>query len=194
MAGVGPTYGVKLLVLTELNADGSEKVGGKVVRITTPQQVSYDPQIIEGSRQELRGGDGVVATVEDDDILVGMNATFQDAILDFEAMAMIGGGTLVGTAPDYTGYIPPTIAEQKANPRPPFKAEIYTAEYAEGAQDASDIVGYIKVTLWNAKGRIPTFAQQDRTFVVPSYTIKGRENKAQMKPAFTIDKVANLPA
>ncbi|NPV80745.1 MAG: hypothetical protein HPY52_10795 [Firmicutes bacterium] len=194
MASVGPTYGVRLLVLTELNQDGSDKTGAKVVRVTTPQQVSFDPQIIEGSRQELRGGDGLVATVEDDDVLVGMNATFQDAVLDFEAMAMIGGGTLVGTPPNYTGYIPNTVAQEKANPRLPFKAEIYAAEYAEGSQDSSDVVGYVKVTLWNAKGRIPTFAQQDRNFAVPSYTIKSRENKAQSKPAFTIDKVANLPA
>lgn len=201
MAKVGPTYGVKLLVLTELEQDGSEKADGRVVRITTPQQVSYDPQVIEGSRQELRGGDSLKATVEDEDVLVGMNATFQDAVLDFEAMALLAGGTLVktGEAPNevITGYTPLTIAEQATTPRSPFKAEVYQAEYGDGAQDASDLVGYIKVTLHYAKSRVPSFSQQDRTFTVPSYTIKGRENKADSKnvlPAFEIERVATLPA
>lgn len=190
---MGPLYGVRLLVLTELNQDGSDKAGARVVRIETPQQVGFDPQVIEGARQELRGGDHVVATVEEADTFVGVNATFQDAVLGYEAMQMIGGGTLVGTEGAYTGYIPPTVEEQK-NPRPPFKAEIYIAEYAEGSQDAADVVGYTKVTLWNCRGRVPSFSAQAQNFLVPSYTIKSRDNKAQSKPSFTIDSVANLPA
>lgn len=142
----------------------------------------------------MRGGDALIATVEDDDVLAGMNANFQNATLDFEAMQLLGGGSLVGTSPNYTGYVPPTLAQEKSSPRLPLKVEIYAAEYAEGSQDSSDVAGYVKVTLWNAKGRIPTFTQQDRNFAVPSYTIKSRENKAQSKPAFTIDKVANLPS
>lgn len=191
---VKPTYGCRLVVLTELNADGSEKIGGKTVRIDTPQQVSFEPQITEGQNQELRGGDGLVAKIEEDDVLTGMNATFQDAVLNYEAMQLLAGGTLVGTAPDYTGYTPPTTAEQKANPTPPVKAEIYYAEYAEGSQLLSGMTGYQKVTLWFCKGTIPSWTQQDRNFGVPSYTLKSRENQAQNKPAFTIEDVATLPA
>lgn len=188
----GPLYGVRLLVLTELNQDGSEKVDGKVVRVETPQQVGFDPQISEGQRTELRGGDHLVAAVEEEDTFLGINATFQDAVLGYEAMQLIGGGTLVGTAPDYTGYIPPTLADQ-ATPRAPFKAEIYIAEYEEGSQNQSDVAGYKKITLWNCKGRVPSFTAQDRNFLVPSYSIKSRDNNAQSKPSFTIDSVTNLP-
>lgn len=193
----GPRYGVRLLVLTELEAGGAEKTGGEVVRIETPQQVSFDPQIVEGAKQELRGGDRLYATVEEADTFAGINATFQDAVLNYEAMALVGGGTLIttGTEPniEVTGYNPPTLAEQ-ATPRAPFKADVYVAEYAEGVQESGDLVGYTKITLWNCKGSIPTFAAQDQNFLVPSYTIKSRDNKAQQKPSFTIENVTELPA
>lgn len=198
---LGPTYGVKLMVLTELNQDGTTKADGAVVKITTPQQVSYDPQVIEGSRQEIRGGDRLLATIEDDDTLVGINATLQDAVLDFDAMKLLAGGSLIttGTEPNVTvtGWQPPTIADQATTPRPAFKAEIYQAEYAEGSQSDADMVGYVKVTLNYCKGRVPTFTQQDRTFSVPSYTIRSRENKGDPEnvlPAFQIEVVDTLPA
>lgn len=299
----GPLYGCRLLVLTELNADGTEKAPGteRVVRVEHPQQVGFEPQITEGQKQELRGGDGLVATVEDQDVFTGMNATLQDAILDLDALALIGGGAsapisaiaaalqvgtvaannailfrakaagaagnaisirlvdgaainvaVVGNAITITAdvdadtaaevieavnahvgasalvvashvtgstgagivvavdparnlsggvdatagnesYAAPTIADQQT-PRLPFRAEIYCTEYAEGSQDAADVTGYAKVTLWYCRGRVPSFTQQDRNFLVPSYQIKSKENKGQNKPAFSIEKVAALPA
>lgn len=193
----GPLYGVRLLVLTELEKGGAEKVDGKVIRVDTPQQVGFNPQIVEGAKHEQRGGDRLIATIEELDKLTGINATFQDAILNYEAMAMIGGGTAqtTGVEPDVevTGYIPPTLAEQ-AEPRSPFKAEVFIAQYSEGSQTEGDIVGYTKITLWNCLGNIPTFTAQGQNFVVPSYTIKSRDNIAQSKPSFTMDDVTELPA
>lgn len=194
----GPLYGVRLLVLTELKLDGAKKTtGAKSVRIDTPQQVSFDPQITEGAKHEHRGGDRLIATIEELDKLTGMNATFQDALLSYEAMALIGGGTVqtTGVEPNIkaTGYTPPTLAEQ-AVARPPFMAEVYIAQYSEGSQAESAIVGYTKVTLWNCLGNIPTFTAQDQNFLVPSYTIKSRDNLSQSKPSFTLDDVTELPA
>lgn len=193
----GARYGVRLMVLTELKLTGAEKTGGKVVKINTPQQVSFDPQIVEGSKQELRGGDRLYATIEELDTFTGVNATFQDAVLNYEAMELIGGGTVTttGVEPDIvvTGYTPPTLAEQ-ATPRAPFMAEVYIAEYSEGVQSAGSIAGYTKLTLWNCTGNIPTFTAQDQNFLVPSYNIKSRDNTAQSKPSFTLESVTELPA
>lgn len=193
----GPHYGVRLMILTELEKGGAEKVDGKVVRVDTPQQVGFNPQIVEGAKHEHRGGDRLIATVEEQDKLTGINATFQDALLNYEAMELIGGGQAVttGVEPDIevTGYIPPTLAEQ-ATARPPFKAEVYIAQYSEGSQAEADIVGYTKITLWNCTGSVPTFTAQGQNFVVPSYTIKSRDNTAQSKPCFTMDDVDELPA
>lgn len=193
----GPLYGVRLMVLTELEADGKVKADGKIVKIGTPQQVSFDPQIVEGSKQELRGGDRLYATIEELDTFTGVNATFQDAVLNYEAMALIGGGTVTttGVEPDVvvTGYTPPTLAEQ-ATPRAPFMAEVYIPQYAEGVQSSGNLAGYAKLTLWNCTGAVPTFTAQDQNFLVPSYNLKSRDNTAQSKPSFTLETVTELPA
>lgn len=193
----GPRYGVKLMVLTELEVGGAEKTGGKVVKIDTPQEVSFDPQITEGSKQELRGGDRLLATVKEQDLLTGINATFKDAVLNYEAMEIIGGGKAIttGVEPDITvtGYEPPTLVEQAAA-RAPFKVDVYVSEYAAGTHTEGDIAGYTKITLWNCAGKIPTFAAQGKAFMVPSYTIKSEDNDAQEKPCFTMDHAEALPA
>ena len=183
-------YGVKLVVLTELNQDGSAKVDGKTIRIDSPQEVSYSPNIKEGSEQELRGGDKLIATVKDDDVLTSITATFKDAKLDIDAMALIGGGTVTGTG-DTAKYAAPKMSETT---RTPFKAEIYSARYADGSNTAGDIAGYIKVTLNYAKGKIPSFAQGDKAFAVPSYTIVGTDNRSTQASCYSIERVAALPA
>ena len=183
-------YGVRRVVLTELNQDGSTKADGKVITISTPQEVSYSPNIKEGGETELRGGDKLIATVKDDDVLTSITATFKDAKLDIAAMALIGGGTVTGTG-DTAKYAAPKMSETT---RTPFKAEIYSAIYGDGSNTAGDITAYAKVTLNYAKGKIPSFAQADKAFSVPSYTIVGTENGAQKLSCYSIERVAALPA
>lgn len=183
----GPLYGVRLLVLTELDPDtGLPAQDVDPVWVTSPQQVGFEPQIIEGARQELRGGDRLIATVEEPDNFVGINATFNDATLNLEAMRLIGGGTVIDDE-----YIPPTVEEQAY--KPPFKAEIYVAQYEEGAQEVSDVTGYAKVTLERCIGRVPGFTAQGQNFLVPSFTLKARDNKKANKPCFSVSFVDSLP-
>lgn len=183
-------YGVRLVVLTELKQDGSAKTDGKVVRIDSPQQVQYSANIKEGQETELRGGDRLIATVKEDDVLTSLTATFQDAKLNIDAMALIGGGTVTGTGAT-AKYDAPTMSDTT---RTPFMAEIYSTIYGDGAKTAGDIEGYKKVTLNYAKGRIPAFTQQDRNFMVPSYTITSTENGSTGKGPFSIETVASLPS
>lgn len=183
----GPLYGVRLLVLTELDpTTGMPKVDAEEVWVETPQQVGFEPQIIEGARQEVRGGDRLIATVEEADNFVGINATFNDASLNLEAMRLIGGGTITDGE-----YVPPTVEEQAT--KPPFKADIYVAQYEEGAQEASDVSGFAKITLERCIGRVPSFTAQGQNFLVPSYTLKARDNKKASKPCYTISFVEELP-
>lgn len=182
-------YGVRRVVLTELNQNGSAKTEGKTITIDTPQEVSYSPNIKEGAETEQRGGDRLVAVVKDEDELVSITATFKDAKLNIDAMALIGGGTVTGTG-GTAKYEAPKMGDYI---RTPFKAEIYSAIYADGSSTAGDIVGYMKVTLPYAKGRIPTFSQQDKTFTVPSYTIVGTDNRAEDLSCYSIERVASLP-
>lgn len=297
---VNMTYGCRKLVLTELNQDGTIKDGGLVAVCDTPQEVAFDPQIMEGTKTDLRGGDSLLGSVQEEDRLVGMNATFRDALLSYDVMQLLGGGvsaprpavaaqlvtgaaednngilwrakaagaagnaisvrivdgvslgvSVVGnaitvtadtssdTASDViaavnadvdasalvvashvggstgagfvaeaeparyltggadaavgaTGYAAPTLGDQRGA-RPPFKAEVYTTEYEQGAQMDSAIAGYKRVTLWYCKGRVPGFTLADRGFLVPSYTIKSTENPGLDKGPFSIEDIAALP-
>jgi hypothetical protein len=183
-------YGVALMVLTELKESGAANADGTVVRIETPQQVQYSPNIKEGQETELRGGDKLIATVKEPDILASITATFQDAVLDIDAMALIGGGTVTGSG-ESAVYDAPTMSDTS---RTPFMAEIYSAVYKDGSHNAGDIDGYRKVTLNYCKGRIPSFSQQDRAFMVPSYTITSWENGSTSKGPISISTVASLPS
>ena len=180
-------YGCKLLVISEIDpATGLIKAATpKVARIETPQQMGVAPQFSEGQRQELRGGDKLLAVVEDDPELIGIDLTFVDAELNGEAMALIGGGTY--TADTYT---PPVIGAVKT----PFVVAAYVAQYAEGSQNQSDIEGYVEFKFNYAKGRIPGFTAQDRNFLVPQYTISCRQNNKASLGIFTWKKIATLPA
>lgn len=183
-------YGVALMVLTELKQDGSTNADGKVIRISTPQQVQYSPNIKEGQETELRGGDKLIATVKEPDLLASITATFQDAVLDIEAMALIGGGTVTGTG-DGAVYDAPSSSDTSQTP---FMAEIYSAVYKDGSHNAGDIDGYRKVTLNYCKGRIPSFSQQDRAFMVPSYTITSWKNDSTSKGPISISTATSLPS
>ena len=156
------------------------------VRVEVPQQVGFEGQVIEGARQELRGGDRLVATIEEGDSFVGINSTFQDAVLSLDAMRIIGGGTVVGRS-----YVPPTLEEQAK--KPAFRAEIYIGEFAEGSQEVHDVVGFAKITLERCVGKVPSFTAQGQNFLVPSYSIKGRDNAKAGLPSFKIDFVDELP-
>jgi hypothetical protein len=186
-------YGVRRIDLTQLETSGAAMTtGAKTVKLLDPQQVSFDPQIIEGQKTELRGGDKLLATVQEPDILDSVTASLQAATLDYVAMYLMQGGTLKGTEGSYTGWDAPLMAD--STNKPAFKAELYIARYQEGSQAQADVDGYIKITLWYCTGRIPSWSNADRGFAVPSYQIISRENGSQSKPCIAMEELTELPA
>jgi len=181
-------YGCKLLVVTVLDpVTGLPPTTNPVTAyIDTPQQFGVSPQFSEGQRQELRGGDRLIAVVEDDPQLIGVDLSFNDATLNGPAMAIIGGGEWDETEQKYTA---PAIG----GVRPAFKADLYVAQFASASQNYDDLLGYIKFTFNYCKGRIPSFTAQDRSFLVPQFTITCRENNAADLRVFNWSKVATLP-
>lgn len=180
-------YGCKLLVATVLDEETGLPPGETPVSetIETPQQFGVSPQFAEGQRQELRGGDKLIAVVEDDPELVGIDLQFNDAMLNGPAMAIFAHGTW-----ESDKFTPPRVGDHKV----PFKAELYVANYAEAAQNASDVDGYIHFEFHYCKGRVPNFTAQDRNFLVPQFTINCRENATADLPIFTWEEVESLPA
>lgn len=179
-------YGCRLMVISELDPEtGLPKSDGKTAKFKTPQQVGVNHQWIEGQRVELRGGDKLLATVEDQAQLVGVELSFNNAELPGEALALLAGGTFE------TGkYTAPRLGSITD----PVMVELYVARYAEGNSDAdSSIVGYRKWNFHHAQGRVPNYTAQDRNFLVPQFTIRGKENVKADLSVYDWEDVASLP-
>lgn len=165
-------YGLRLARLAPLGANGKLPATPEWEVIESPQQAQIQPQVITGQQQEIRGGDKLLATVQEDDQYVGIDLTFQDAVLSGEVMALIAGGTF-----EDGEYEPPAIGA----PRTGFAMELYVAQYEEGSNHESDLIGYAVFEFPNCKGTLASFTAQGQNFLVPSYTIRARDNKAEEK-------------
>lgn len=181
-------YGCRLLVVTVLDPETGlpPETNPVTAYIDTPQQFGVSPQFSEGQRQELRGGDRLIAVVEDDPQLIGVDLSFNDATLNGPAIAIIGGGEWDEAEQKYTA---PAIG----GVRPAFKADLYVAQFASSSQNYDDLLGYIKFTFNYCKGRIPSFTAQDRNFLVPQFTITCRENNVAGLRVFNWSRVDTLP-
>lgn len=170
-------YGCELMVLYEIDPETGEKYTtlkdeekAKGIPFRTPQQAGINPQFIEGGRQEIRGGDGLVAAIKEPDNLVSIQLQFTNAELPGDALAMLAGGTYTDSPnPKYTA---PAVGATV----PAVIAELYVARYGEGSQTASSLQGYRVWTFNYVKGRIPSHTAQDRNFLTPQFTIKCSEN------------------
>lgn len=179
-------YGLRLARLAPLGADGKLPETPEWKVIDTPQQAQIQPQVITGQQQEIRGGDRLLATIQEDDQYVGVDLTFQDAILSGEVLALIAGGTF-----ENGEYTPPAVGA----PRTGFAMELYVAQYEEGSNHESDLIGYAVFEFPNCKGSLASFTAQGQNFLVPSYTIRARDNKAEGKRFMRFREfVESLPA
>lgn len=187
----GYLKGVRGLVLTPLNPDGSMPSNPTRHGVKTAQQASVERVTVEGESGELRGGDRVLARYEDPDVVVGYNITFTDARMDAEAAKIIGGGQLItqteGTDERVIGYAVPTIEEQAQ--RIPFQAELYVANFnASGGVD-----GFIKYTFPYCIGFSPNIDHQDQEWGTPEFEIRARQNPATGESCMRWEFVDQLP-
>lgn len=178
-------YGCRLMVVSEMDpTTGEKKDEGKVVVFETPQSANISNQWIDGQRQELRGGDRLVATIEEQDELAGVQVQFTNAEMPGDALALLGGGTYEGTK-----YTPPRVGEVV----PPVIVELFVARYGQGSQSEGSILGYRKWTFYHAKGRVPDYNAQGRNFMTPQFSINCTENQKADEPIYDFEDVANLP-
>lgn len=156
-------YGVRLVKVAKIAAGEPNWHS-----ILTPQQASWAYQTQAGSRVELRGGGRLLAAVEDDDELLGVDITFTDAAMDGPAWAIIDGGTWAASK-----YTPRALGVEPAG----FQCKIYQARYGERSQHQSGEAGFVVFTFPFCKGVVANLTQQDRQFTAPQFTIKARDSK-----------------
>jgi len=186
-------YGCKRFEIQLLKATGSLPaiMSTGWTQITTPQSVGIDLELEAGTRTTLRGGDDLIGSVRDDDKVVGVNITFQDAEVSGTFIQKMCGGTYeAGSAASAEAYTPPLLS---AGSSPKFASRLYVAQYREGSQHESNIYRYKRWTFPNCRGNLPTFTATDRAFLVPTMMIHGEENlvHSPQKPVFYWDEVTN---
>jgi hypothetical protein len=183
---MGYLYGCRYVRVAALDSDGEVPTTPTWTVSDTPQQFGCNLVTSNGQTIELRGGDRLLASINESDEYLGFDLTFQDAKLDGEFLVATAGGEYDDQSGEYT---PPAMGAAKKR----FMAEIYMANYEGGIQHEGDLVGYTVLCLWNVTASLPTLAPQQRQFLIPQVTWKARDNVAASKRFFTFKSAAALP-
>ena len=178
-------YGVHQIDIINLLATGADDPSAISYTIDNPQDVGIAAVYEDGARVVLRGGDDIVAVIEEDDKLTGFDVTFKVAELMPEVDATICGG-VAGT----NKWESPKDATEEAFP---FEMTIYIENYTE-SDSKSTLDGYIKFSFPFCKGRRGSQDHAQQSFGSPSYTVKARKNESgsPVLPAMSYEKVTSI--
>ena len=179
-------FGVRQVDLTSLLDTGCADGSAIKQVIDNPQIASFTFVYEDGETFTLRGGDGIVARIEEDDTFIGVDMVLTTAQLmpDIDEI-MVGG---LNVAEKWTS---PVDSSEDAFP---FEMDIWVQQYTE-SESASRADEFVKITLSFCKGRKDTWGNEDKAFGVQSYTVRCRINEcidAAPVAAMEYDKVAAI--
>jgi len=180
-------YGVRQLRLVNLLATGADDASAITYDVTNPQSVAYSFIYIDGEEQVQRGGDDIVALINEDDKFIGVDFDVVFAALMNEVDGTICGGT---STPESSKWESPTTDELEAYP---FSMIIWVANYKESDRGSVQD-GFIMFTLPFCKGRRSTDTNADKVFGKPAYSIEARNNESGETPlpAISYEKVDSI--
>ena len=178
-------FGVKQIDMINLESDGSADASATEYSVDNPQEVSITAVYNDGERHVLRGGDDIIAVIEEDEKLLGFDVNFTLAELVPEVDGVICGGTATGASDKWES---PASASEDAYP---FSMEMWVQKYSE-SDSYSSTDGYIKFTFPFCKGRRDTQSHADKSFGSPSYVARCRRNPDSDAVAMTYEKVASI--
>ena len=179
-------FGVRQVDLTAL-LDTCCADGSAVIQIIDNPQIANFTFIYEdGETFTLRGGDSIIARIEEDDSFIGIDCVLTTAQLmpDIDEV-MIGGTNLVDK------WTSPVDASEDAFP---FEMIIWIQQYTESDSKSREDE-FVKVTMSCCRGRKDTWGNEDKAFGVQSYTVKCRINEcidAVPVAAMEYEKVAAI--
>lgn len=182
-------YGVKQINITNLESDGSADASATEYTIDNPQRVSIAAVYEDGERNVLRGGDEIIAVIEEDDKLIGFDLTVELAELMPEVDETICGGTATPASGKWES--PKTSSEDPY----PFEMVMWVKNYDESDSNSTQD-GYIKFTFNFCKGRRSTQEVADKSFGTPTYEVRARVNisggAGNYESAMEYEKVASI--
>jgi hypothetical protein len=156
--------------------------------VNTPEEVGYTAKVEAGAEDTLRGGDQVLTSVKDPDIVKGITLAIRDARFDAKLAEIIDGGILIEDGGDIIGYTAPTMAAQ-ATPIP-FRAKVYVQSFDEtGHREA-----YLAYTFFYCIGKLGNITHTDKAWGSSIFNVDASENPSLATGTFEKRFVADLPA
>ena len=156
--------------------------------VNTPEEVGYTAKVEAGAEDTLRGGDQVLTSVKDPDIVKGITLAIRDARFDAKLAEIIDGGTVIEDGGDIIGYTAPTMAAQ-ATPVP-FRAKVYVQSFDEtGHREA-----YLAYTFFYCIGKLGNITHTDKAWGASIFNVDASENPSTLVSVFEKRFVADLPA
>jgi len=181
-------YGVRQVRIKGLLATGAKDASATEYDIDKPQRFGQAYVYVDGEQAIQRGGDEIVAVINEDDKFMGVDLTLTLAALVPEVDETICGGV---ATPASGKWASPIASSEDAYP---FEMTVWIANYTSSdANSPQD--GFIKHTYPMCKGRRASDENADKTFGAPSYTIEARRNDSDSEDilsAVTYEKVSGV--
>jgi len=181
-------YGIRQIRLLNLLSTGAADGSATSYDITSPQSAGYSFIYIDGEEQVHRGGDDIVAVINEDDKFIGVDFSIVFAALMNEVDGIICGGT---STPASSKWESPTTDALEAYP---FSMTIWIPNYNKSDRSSKQD-GFIKLTLPFCKGKRSNDNNADKTFGKPAYSIEARNNESDSEnilSAYSYEKVASI--
>jgi len=155
--------------------------------VNTPEEVGYTAKVEAGAEDTLRGGDQVLTSVKDPDIVKGITLAIRDARFDAKLAEIIDGGIVIEDGGAIIGYTAPTMAAQ-ATPVP-FRAKVYVQSFDEtGHREA-----YLAYTFFYCIGKLGNITHTDKAWGASIFNVDASENPSTLASTYSKQFVATLP-
>jgi hypothetical protein len=180
-------YGVKQIRVTPLLDTGAPDASATAITSTKIQKINITDIYIDGNQADLRGGDAVVASIQEDDIYKGENLSMSLATAEADLKAAMAGGT----ATDDKWEAPKDATEMPY----PYKLEVWATNFTESdSESVAD--GYIyHIFAFCKRGRLGGKDMDQQAFSVENYTCEARRNDSDpsdIKAAWEHDIVESI--
>jgi hypothetical protein len=181
-------YGVKSIRVTPLLDTGAADPSATAITSTKVQTINITPAYVDGNQADLRGGDAIVASIQEEDVFKGVNLAMSLATAEADLKVAMVGGT---TDSDEKWSAPVDSTEMPY----PFKLEVWATNYTESDSE-STASGYIKHDFAFCKrGRLGNKDLDQQAFSNENYTFEARRNDSDpsdIGPAWEHDIVTSI--
>jgi len=176
----------QIRVLSEL-VNGAADGSASAINSTAIQQMQWAPVYQEGAQVIQRGGDSILAVVEEDDTFLGYQVTLDMAALEPTLKAAIAGGTVASnkwSAPKDDTEMPY-----------PFRLKAWIKNFTQSDSESSQD-GFIEFEFsFCKKGKFGSSTANQQAFSNDQFTFIARKNSSNpsaIESALTHDKVAAI--